>query len=83
MQTRKRTYVLPQTTVEKFEQTVASGQRSAALARLIEAWLTKQQEEALERDIIEGCREMADVYLEIQREFDPLDTEVTSAFYSY
>ena len=37
----------------------------------------------LEQDIIEGCREMADVYMEIQREFAPLDTEVTRAFYSY
>lgn len=81
MQTQKRTYVLPQKTLEKFEQTVASGQRSAALAGLIDAWLEKQQEEALERDIVEGCREMADVYLEIQREFDPLDTEVTRAFH--
>lgn len=83
MQTQKRTYVLPQTTVEKFEQSVASGQRSAALARLIEAWLEKQQEAALEREIIEGCHEMADVTLEIQREFDPLDSEVTRAFYPY
>ena len=82
MQTQKRTYVLPQATVEKFEQTVASGQRSAALARLIEAWLEKQKEEALEREIIEGCREMSAVYLEIQREFNPLDTEVTRAYNS-
>ena len=81
MRTQKRTYALPLATVEKFEKTVPSGQRSAALAHLIEAWLEKQQEEALERDIIEGCREMADVYLEIQREFDPLDTEVTRAYY--
>ncbi|MGI4790121.1 MAG: hypothetical protein ACRYFS_14870 [Janthinobacterium lividum] len=81
MKTQKRTYALPQVTVEKFEQTVASGQRSATLAHLIEAWLEKQREEALEREIIEGCREMSDVYLEIQREFDPLDTEVTRAFY--
>ncbi len=81
MHTQKRTYALPEKTVQKFEQIIPSGQRSAALAQLIEAWLTKQQEEALERDIIEGCREMADVYLEIQREFDPLDTEVTRAFH--
>lgn len=80
MQTQKRTYALPQATVEKFEQTVPSGRRSAALARLIEAWLEKQKEEALEQEIIEGCREMSAVYLEIQREFDPLDTEVTRAY---
>ncbi len=81
MQTQKRTYALPQETVAKFEQAVGSGQRSATLAALIEAWLEKQREEALKRDIIEGCREMAEVYSEIQREFDPLDTEVSRAFY--
>ena len=81
MQTQKRTYALPQKTIEKFEQAVGSGQRSATLALLIEDWLKQQQEAALERDIIEGCREMAEVYLEIQREFEPLDTEVTRAFY--
>ncbi len=54
---------------------------SAALARLIEDWLEKQQQEALEREIIEGCRKMADVYLEIQREFEPLDAEVTRGYY--
>jgi len=81
MQTQKRTYALPQRTVEKFEQVVGSGQRSATLARLIENWLQEQQKAALEQDIIEGCREMAEVYLEIQREFDPLDTEVTRGFY--
>ena len=81
MPTQKRTYALPQATIDKFEQTVVSGQRSAALARLIEDWLEKQEQEALERNIIEGCREMADVYLEIQREFEPLDAEVTRAYY--
>ena len=40
----------------------------------------KQREEALEREIIEGCREMAEVYLETQREFEPLDAEVSCAF---
>ena len=81
MQTQKRTYALPQATIEKFEQAVVSGQRSATLTHLIEDWLEKQRRDALEQDIIEGCREMADVYLEIQREFEPLDTEVTRAYY--
>ena len=81
MQTQKRTYALPQETVTKFEQAVSSGHRSATLAHLIEAWLEKQQEAALEREIVEGCGEMTDVYLEIQREFEPLDTEVTRGFY--
>ena len=81
MQTRKRTYALPQATIEKFEQLVTSGQRSTTLARLIEEWLEKQHEEALHQSIIEGCREMADVFLEIEQEYQPLDEEVARAYF--
>ena len=31
------------------------------------------------QDIIDGCREMADVYLEIEREYHPLEEEVDRA----
>lgn len=48
---------------------------------LPQAATDQQYKEALERDIIEGCREMAEVYLEVHRDFDPLDTEVTRDFY--
>ena len=41
MQTLKRTYALPKETLEQFEQTVTSGQRSATLALLIEKWLER------------------------------------------
>lgn len=81
MQTRKRTYALPQATIEKFEQTVTSGQRSTTLARLIEEWLEKQREEAVRQSIIEGCLEMADVFLEIEQEFRPLDEEVSRVYF--
>jgi len=79
MQTQKRTYALPAETVQEFEQMVASGQRSATLARLIEDWLEKRREEALRQNIIEGCREMWDINVEIEREFHPLEEEVALA----
>ena len=79
MQTQKRTYALPAETIQEFEQAVASGQRSTTLARLIEEWLEKRREEALRRNIIEGCREMWDVYVETEREFHPLEEEVARA----
>ena len=45
------------------------------------AVMQAQCEEELEQDIIEGRHEMADVYLEIQREFAPLAAEITRSFY--
>ena len=80
MKTQKRTYALPKQTLEEFEQVVASGQRSTMLAQMIEQWLEKRREEALERDIIEGCHAMWDINVEIEREFHPLEEEVTRAY---
>lgn len=36
-------------------------------------------EEALRQNIIEGCREMWDVNVEIEQEFHPLEEEVAHA----
>jgi hypothetical protein len=80
MQTQKRTYALPTETIQEFERAVASGQRSTTLAALIEEWLAKRREEALRQDIIEGCREMWDIYVETEREFHPLEEEVARAY---
>ena len=76
MRLPKRTYALPPDILQQFEQTVAAGKRSAVIAGLLHAWLDKQRQEQLRRDVIEGCREMADVYLEIEREYHPLEEEV-------
>lgn len=72
----KRTYTLPADTLEQFEQVVAAGQRSAVIAELLREWLDRQRREQLRREIIEGCREMAEVYLETEREYHPLEEEV-------
>lgn len=37
------------------------------------------EEESLRQDIIEGCREMWDINVEIEREFHPLEEEVARA----
>jgi len=37
---------------------------------------TNTEREQLRQDIIEGCREMAEVNLQIEREFHPLEEEV-------
>ena len=76
MRLPKRTYVLPPDILQQFEQAVAAGKRSAVIAELLHEWLDKQRQEQLRRDVIEGCREMANVYLEIEREYHPLEEEV-------
>jgi len=72
----KRTYALPPDAIEAFERTVASGHRSAIIADLIRAWLEEQRREELRMSVIEGCKEMWDVYLETEQEFHPLEEEV-------
>jgi len=72
----KRTFALPSDILQRFEQTVIAGKRSTVIAELLHEWLDKQRQEQLRRDVVEGCREMADVYLEIEQEYHPLEEEV-------
>ena len=74
--TLKRTYALPAQTVESFEQAIAPGQRSAIVGEAIARWMNEQRRTELRQAVMEGCAEMADVYLEIEREYAPLDAEV-------
>ena len=75
METEKRTYALPAHTLKRFEQEIAPGKRSAKVAELIESWIREREREALRQNIMEGCREMWDVYLETAQEWEPLDQE--------
>ena len=76
----KRTYALPSETVRRFEHEVAPGKRSAKVAELIADWICERERVALRQDIIEGCLEMSDVYLEMADEWKPLEEEVACAF---
>ena len=76
----KRTYVLPLPLLEDFERTVNAGDRSAIIAQLLEDWLTRRKRDQFRQAIIEGCHDMADVYLEIEREYHPLEEESLSRF---
>lgn len=79
MRTLKRTYVLPPDTLEQFEREVSPGKRSAVIAGLLREWLDSQRRDRLRREVLEGCREMMDVYLEVEQEYHPLDEEVHRA----
>lgn len=79
MRLQKRTYALPPDMLEQFERTVVAGKRSMVVAQVLHEWLEQKRREQLRQDVIEGCLEMADVMLEIQREYEPLDEEVWRA----
>lgn len=79
MRLQKRTYALPPETVEEFDKAVQPGKRSAVVAHLMHSWLDEQRRERLRREVIEGCRDMADVWIEMEREFNPLEEEVEHA----
>ena len=72
----KRTYTLTPETLQRFEQTVRPGERSAIIGVLIERWLAEKEKSELCRLVIEGCREMADEMLRIEAEFHPREEEV-------
>jgi metal-responsive CopG/Arc/MetJ family transcriptional regulator len=76
MSLAKRTYSLPPDIVGRFERLLPRGERSRFLARLIGDWLEEREREALRRESIEGCREMAGIYREIDREWNSASDEV-------
>lgn len=76
METAKRTYALPSNTLKRFEQEIAPGKRSAKVAELIEDWIREREREALRQNIIEGCREMNEIYLDAARDWEGADDEL-------
>ena len=75
----KRTYALPTEMLSRFEAAVAPGKRSAVLAEIMGEWLAERDRETLRRDIAAGCEAMADVYREIEQEFNAADEELHRA----
>lgn len=75
----KRTYVLPPDVIEQFEREVESGHRSTVIAELLRQWLQERRRQRLRAQVIEGCRKMADVMVEIEQEFAPVDEEIARA----
>jgi len=76
MKLAKRTYSLPPELVQKFEGRLVPGERSALLARLIGDWVAEREREELCRLVVEGCRDMAEVYLETDEEWRGVSDEV-------
>jgi hypothetical protein len=76
---KKRTYGLPADALDSFEKEVPPGDRSAVVAGLMRNWLAERRRQKLRAEVIEGCRDMAELYLEIEQEYHPLEEEVHRA----
>jgi metal-responsive CopG/Arc/MetJ family transcriptional regulator len=76
MKPTRRTYSLPPDLLKRFEGRLPSGERSRLIAKLIEEWLTEQERDELRKQVIEGCKEMSGLYLEIDREWNTAADEV-------
>lgn len=76
MSLAKRTYSLPPEVISKFETRIPAGDRSSVLAQLIQNWVDDREREELRQQIVEGCKEMDDVYREVDREWASTSDEV-------
>ena len=70
---------LPSDLVNRFEQAVAPDQRVSALTEALQEWMSTHSLLDLHQEIIEGCREMDALNLEIEGEYHPLEEEVERA----
>lgn len=59
----KRTYAAPEATALQFEEAVAPGERSQVVRNLIQDWLNERERAETRELVIEGCREMGEIYL--------------------
>jgi hypothetical protein len=76
MNTAKRTYALPSNTLQRFEREIAPGKRSAKVAELIELWIADRERDAIRGAIVEGCREMNEIYLANAGAWEDADDEL-------
>ena len=75
MKLLKRTYSLPSDTIGRFERRVGPGKRSGVVKSLVERWVDEQEKGELRDQIIQGCRDMSGVYLDMEQEFHALEEE--------
>jgi hypothetical protein len=50
--------------------------KGSVISNFFSEWLEHRRRAKLRAKVIEGCREMADVYREVLREWEPLDAEM-------
>ena len=76
MRLAKRTYSLPPALLQRFEARLESGERSGLIAALIEEWLDERDRAELRKQVIAGCKDMAQIYLDMDKEWTGAADEV-------
>ena len=76
----KRTYLMPDNTASEFETTVPPGERSKVISKLIQDWLDEKRRERTRAAIVEGCREMSEIYRETAAAWNAADEETWRVF---
>ena len=76
MKVVKRTYSVPEYMWRHFEEIVPKRERSRVISELVSRWLEEREKERLRKEILEGCMEMSEIYLELEKEFHLLEEEV-------
>ena len=74
----KRTYAIPENVIKDFEDSIPVGKRSAVIVEIMSEWIENRKRNALRVNIITGCREMADVQLELEHECHSLEEELAN-----
>ncbi len=76
MHLRKRTYSIDERTLTAFEKAVEAGSRSLVVNDLMRKFINEAEREKIRKEVIEGLKEMNDIYLEESRAWYPLEEEV-------
>jgi metal-responsive CopG/Arc/MetJ family transcriptional regulator len=71
----KRTYTVPDEVAGPFDTAVPPGDRSRVVTRLMQEYLDEQRRQRTREAIVEGCREMGEIYLETAAEWNAVDEE--------
>ena len=79
--TIKKTYYFSEPLIKKFEKMTRKRERSKIISQMIQEWISEREKQRLREEIIQGCHEMGDVYLEIEKEHHSLEEEVERMFH--
>jgi len=75
MEVINKNFALPKETSEALDRAVESEKQGELLASLIERWLEEQRRAALREAYVAGLKDMEDVSIRLEQDFNPLEEE--------
>lgn len=76
MNLQKRTYSIEKAVLTAFESVVETGNRSVVVTELLRHYLADRERESIRKQIIEGSKALASMYVEESNEWNPLEEEL-------